>query len=130
VEPEDVVHVLGKMVEAVETGGVVLDLAVIRPKPRVECDGCVVCEFLAVELMRKADAAAAAVNALVAEGRLVEEAVHDHDVLQYFDDGPDLLAELVAPERSLPAEALPILRALHRPCRRRDRCRLRRLRVG
>jgi hypothetical protein len=61
VEPEDVVHVLGKSVEAVRPGGGVLDLQVIRPKPRIESNRRVICEFVAIELFRKADAAAAAV---------------------------------------------------------------------
>ena len=122
-------NVLGKMVEAVKPGGVVLDLQVIRPKPRVESEGQVVCEYVANELFGKADAAAAAVDALIAKERLVEEAVDDHDVLQHFDDGVDLLAELADPERSLPAGAIPILRSLRRPCNRRDHCRLRRLRI-
>ena len=122
-------NVLGKMVEAVKPGGVVLDLQVIRPKPRVESEGQVVCEYVANELFGTADAAAAAVDALIAKERLVEEAVDDHDVLQHFDDGVDLLAELADPERSLPAGAIPILRSLRRPCNRRDHCRLRRLRI-
>jgi len=124
------VHVLRNLVTAVEADGIVLDLQVIRPKPRVESDGRVVCEFVAKELLRKADAAAAAVDALVAQGRLVEEAVDDHDVLQHFDHGSDLLAELTDPELSLPADAIPVLRTLQRPCTRRDHCRLRRLRVA
>jgi hypothetical protein len=33
------VHVLRNMVEAVEPGGLVLDLQVIRPDPTVEVDG-------------------------------------------------------------------------------------------
>ena len=120
-------NVLGMMVEAVKPGGVVLDLQVIRPKPRVESGGRVVCEYLANELFRKADAAA---DALIARDRFFEEAVDDHDVLQHFDDGADLLAELTDPEQSLPAEAIPILRALRRACERRDHCRLRRLRIN
>ena len=122
--------VLGKMLEAVAPGGVMLDLQVIRPKPRIESDGLVVCELVAAELLRKADAAAAAVDALVTQGRLFEEAVDDHDVCQHFKHGADLLAELADPGRSLPADAIPVLRALRRPCTRRDRCRLRRLRIS
>jgi hypothetical protein len=124
------VNVLGKMVKAVKPGGVILDLQVIRPKPRIESDGRVVCEFVAAELLRKADAAAAAVDALVTQGRLFEEAVDDHDVCEHFDSGAELLAGLADPGRSLPADAIPELRVLPRPCTRRDRCRLRRLRIS
>jgi hypothetical protein len=129
VEPEDVVDALRNMVDAVRPGGIVLDLQVVRPKPRIESDGQVLCELVAEQLLRKADAAAAAVDAFVAEGRLVEEVVDDHAVLQHFRGGADLVASFTDPERSLPAEALPLLQALQRPCVRRDSCRLRRLRL-
>jgi hypothetical protein len=104
---------------------VVLDLQVIRPKPRIESGGRVPCELVAADLLRKADAA---VDALVARARLAEEAVDDHDVLTHFRDGAELLDNVTDPERSLPVDALPVLRALRRPCVRRDHCRLRRLR--
>jgi hypothetical protein len=39
------VHVLRSMVEAVKLGGLVLDLQAIRPNPRVEVNGRVVCEI-------------------------------------------------------------------------------------
>src|SRR3990172_6224565 len=53
------------MVDAVKTGGIVLDLQVIRPNPRVESGGRVLCEIDGEPLFRKADAATAAVDALV-----------------------------------------------------------------
>ena len=54
-EPEDVVHVLRHMVEAVKPGGLVLDLQVIRPNPVVETDGQMVCEIDGEPLFRGAD---------------------------------------------------------------------------
>ncbi len=77
-EPKDVVHVLGNMVGAVKPGGLVLDLQVIRPNPQVEVDGQFICEIDGSPRFRMADAATAAVDALVASGRLIEEAVDDH----------------------------------------------------
>ena len=56
------------MVDAVKTGGLVLDLQVIRPNPRVEVDGRFVCELDGEPLFAKADAAAAAVDAAVTAG--------------------------------------------------------------
>ena len=50
-------HVLGNMVGAVRPGGVILDLQVVRPNPRVEVDGRFVCELDGAPLFRKADAA-------------------------------------------------------------------------
>ena len=122
-------NVLDQMVEAVEPGGDVLDLQVIRPNPIVETDGRVVCEIDGEPLFRMADAATAAVDALVRTGRLIEQAVDDHDVREHFDDGPDLINAYATKRRQLPNEALPTLRALSRFCVVRERCRLRRLRV-
>ena len=76
--------VLGRMLEALHPGGVVLDLQVIRPNPRVEVDGRVVCEIDGEPLFRWADAATAAVDARIAAGDLVEEAVDDHDVRKHL----------------------------------------------
>ena len=67
-------HVLDNMVGAVKPGGMILDLQVIRPDPRVEIDGRVVCEIDGEPLFRKADAATSALDALVRAGRLVETA--------------------------------------------------------
>ena len=84
-------HVLRNMVEAVEPGGLVFDLQVIRPDPSVEVDGEVVCEIDGEPLFRTADAATAAVDALVREGRLAEQAVDDHDVRKHYSDGAELV---------------------------------------
>jgi hypothetical protein len=129
VDPEDVVHVLRNMVEAVERGGVVLDLQVIRPNPTVEAEGRVVCEIDGEPLFLWADAATAAVDALIRAGTLVEEAADDHDVRKHYDDGRDLIDDFAGKKRRLPDNALPDLRALARPCVVRERCRLRRLAV-
>jgi hypothetical protein len=121
------VHVLRNMVDAVKPGGIVLDLQVIRPNPLVEADGRVLCEIDGEPLFRYADAAAAAVDAFIAAARLVEDAVDDHDVLKHFVDGADLVDGFADSERKIPAEAIPRLRAVTRPCVTRERCRLRRL---
>jgi hypothetical protein len=129
VAPEDVVHVLRNMVEAIEPGGLVFDLQVIRPNPVVEGEGRVVCEIDGTPLFRTADAATAAVDALVATGRLVEQAVDDHDVRKHYANGLELIADFAGKARTLPAEALPALRTLDERCVVRERCRLRRLQV-
>jgi hypothetical protein len=129
VEPEDVVHVLRNMVEAVRPGGLVLDLQVIRPNPRAEAGGVLVCEFDGEPLFVQADAATAAVDALVAGGRLAEEAVDHHDVLQHYASGPDLLDDWAEKERRPIGDGAARLRATREPCVVRERCRLRRLRL-
>jgi hypothetical protein len=123
------VHVLRNMVSAVKPGGLVLDLQVIRPDPRVEVDGRLICEIDGQPLFRLADAATAAVDASIAEGRLLEEAIDDHDVRKHYRTGRDLVDDFCGKDRKLPVDAVPTLRALDRPCVVRERCRLRRLRT-
>jgi hypothetical protein len=118
------------MVEAVKPGGLVLDLQVIRPNPRVEVDARVVCEIDGEPLFRLADAAAAAVDQFVVEGRLLEEAVDDHDVRKHYRTGADLVADFASKERKLSADAVPTVRAFARPSVVLERCRLRRLRTA
>jgi hypothetical protein len=124
------VHVLSHMVNAVKPGGLVLDLQVIRPNPRVEVDGRVVCEIEGQPLFHLADAAVAAVDAAIVGGRLLEDAVDDHDVRKHYRTGADLVADFANKERKLPADAVPTVRALVHPCIVRERCRLRRLRTA
>ena len=123
-------HVLSNMVTAVTPGGLVLDLQVIRPEPRVEVDGRVICEIDGQPLFRLADAAAAAVDAAIAAGRLVDEAVDDHDVRKHYRTGADLVEDFAGKERKLPVELVPALRAERRRCSVRERCRLRFLTRG
>jgi hypothetical protein len=123
------VHVLRNMVEAVRPGGLVLDLQVIRPNPTAEVDGRVVCEIDGEPLFLTADAATAAVDALIRAGRLVEQAIDDHDVRKHYASGAELVDDFADKQRRLPNAAVPGLRALARPCAVRERCRLRRLQV-
>jgi hypothetical protein len=117
------------MVEAVRPGGLVLDLQVIWPKPFIEAGGQIVCQIDPAALFRAADAAAAAVDALVKAGRLLEEASDDHDARTHYADGAELLSDFEGKDDLFPAEMLPRLRLLTGPVARRDRCRLRRLAV-
>ena len=55
--------VLGRMIEAVKPGGLILDLQVIRPDARVELHGRLVAEIDGEAVFRCADAATAAVDA-------------------------------------------------------------------
>lgn len=127
-EPEDVVHVLRNMVDAVKPGGLVLDLQVIRPNPVVETDRRFICEIDGEPLFRGADAATAAIDALVNAGELTEQAVDDH-VRKHYASWTELVDDFAGKQRRLPEHALPPLHALTRACVVRERCRLRRLRV-
>ena len=122
-------HVLRNMVEAVKPDGHVLDLQVIRPNPTAELDGRVICEIDGEPLFHTADAATAAVDALVRAGHLLEQAVDDHDVRKHYTNGAELVADFADKRRQLPHGVLPRLRAIAQPCVVRERCRLRRLQV-
>jgi hypothetical protein len=123
------VDVLNAMIEAVEPGGLALDLHVIRPNPVVEVAGRVVCEVDGTSLFRTADAAVDAIDALIARGRLAETAGDDHDVLKHYGTGADLVDDFAGKQRNVPERAIPILRSVERACTVRERCRLRRLHV-
>jgi hypothetical protein len=123
------VYVLRNMVDAVKPGGLVLDLQVIRPNPTVETEGNVLCEIDGEPLFVGADAATAAIDALVRSHELVEQEIDDHDVRNHYTNGPDLVADFAGKKRRLPEHALSHLRALRRPCVVRERCRLRRLQL-
>ena len=120
-------HVLRNLVEAVKPGGLVFDLQVIRPNPVVEAGGWVVCEVDGEPLFEIADAATAAVDALVSAGRLIEQAIDDHDVRKHYADGAELVADFADKKRRLPGQAVPELRRFTESCAVRERCRLRRL---
>ncbi len=121
-------HVLRNMVEAVRPGGLVLDLQVIRPNPVVEAGGATICELDGRPLFRKADAACAAVDALVASGDLLEEEVDDHDVRKHYANGAELLDDWARSERRPLGDGEARVRAVTEPCATPERCRLRRLR--
>lgn len=122
-------YVLRNMVEAVGPGGLVLDLQVLRPNPTAEVDERFVCEIDGEPLFHTADAATAAVDALIRAGRLIEHAIDDHDVRTHYADGAELVDDFTDKKRQLPAAAVPRLAALEQPCAVRERCRLRRLQV-
>lgn len=122
-------NVLSRMVSAAAPGGLILDLQVIRPDPYVELDGRVVARMDGEPLFEWADAATAAVDARVAAGDLVDEAVDDHDVRKHYSDGADLVEDVAGSRRRFADEVVPMLQRIERPVLVRERCRVRRLRV-
>ena len=105
-----------------------LDLQVIRPDPVVESGGQTVCEIDGSALFATADSAAAEVDAMVAAGLLVEDAVHDHDVRKHYSSGAELVDDFADSQRSLSPQWIPRLVASGREYVVRERCRTRRLR--
>ena len=122
-------NALSRMIEAVRPGGSILDLQVIRPNPEVELNGRVIAELDGEALFRWADAAVAAVDARIRAGDLVEEAVDDHDVREYYTDGADLVEGFAGSKRRIPEEFMPTLAPIKEPLAVRESCRLRRLRA-
>jgi hypothetical protein len=104
------VDVLRKMIEAVEPGGLVLDLQVIRPNPVVEAGTEVLCEIDGEWLFAMADAATAAIDSEIAGRRLVEEAVDVHDVRKHYAGGADIVDDFAGKKRKVPLEAVRSVR--------------------
>jgi hypothetical protein len=119
---------LSQMIEAVAPRGLILDLQVIRPDPYVELYGEVIARIDGEPLFAWADAATAAIDARIAAGDLVEEAVDDHDVRKHYSEGADLVEDVGSSKRRFPDDVIPILAAIEQPLVVRERCRLRRLR--
>ena len=122
-------HVLRRLREALVPEGFVLDLQVIRPHPLVEVNDTVLCEIDGSSLFVGADAARAAVDLLIAERLLEEEAADDHDVRKHYVNGAALVDDFAPSDRKIPTEAIPRLLRLERECVVRERCRVRRLRL-
>jgi hypothetical protein len=129
VPPESVVNALSRMIDAAAPGGVILDLQVIRPDPYVELGEEVVARIDGSPLFAWADAATAAVDARIAAGDLVEEAVDDHEVRKHYSNGAELVEDVAASKRCFPAEVVPTLAAIEAPLVVREWSRVRRLRV-
>jgi hypothetical protein len=123
------VNVLSRMIAAVEPGGLILDLQVVRPDARVELKGRVIAELDDEPLFEWADAATAAVDARILAGDLVEEAVDDHEVCKHYSDGAELVDDVAGSKRRFPEEVVPRLALIAEPVLTRESCRLRRLRV-
>ncbi len=121
-------HVLRRFREAVERGGILLDLQVIRPHMRIESEGRLIYVADGSPLFEWADAARAAADLLVAEGLLVEDAADDHDVLKHYDSGADLIANWPPKQVKPSTETAAFFRAMPVECVSRERCRLRKLR--
>ncbi len=127
--PEGVVNVLSRMIEAAKPGGLILDLQVIRPDPRVDLNGRAVAEIDGEPLFRWADAATAAVDARIEAGDLVEEAVDDHEVCKHYSGGAELVKDVAGSKRRFPEEIAARVATIEAPVVTREDCRLRKLRV-
>lgn len=116
------------MLAAVVPGGLILDLQTVRPPPRVEAEGRVLCELETAEFFARADANEAILMASVREGVLALETEEYLEVLQRWPCGAELVADLQSRLRKIPGAMLPVVGAIAGECVIREPCRTRRLR--
>jgi hypothetical protein len=123
------VNALQNVIGAVVPGGTVLDLQTVRPPPRVEAEGRLVCELDAAAFYERADANDRVLLAELDGGVLLLEAEERFDVFQRWPSGAALMAALDLPRsRKLPASMRPAVEAITGECAIREACRTRRIR--
>ncbi len=128
-EPEGVVNVLRKLLQALVPGGIVVDLLSVPPPERVEVDGELVGELDNSAFFPRALAAAGALDALVLEGVLVHEHEERFPIFVRYPTGTNLFEDVAQREYTrMPAAIGPRVRAIVGPCEIRDNCLVRRFR--
>jgi hypothetical protein len=128
--PEDAVRVLRHVLQLVRRDGVVLDLTTIPPAAVVERGGVSLGALEQTAFLARAVRTEEAVDAMVAEGLLVEEARLEHDVLKHFDSRPELVDDVgQRAVTRLPQALRERLDDVDGPLVERSFCLLRRLRV-
>jgi hypothetical protein len=85
------VDALQQIHRAMATGGLVLDMQPVRPRPPVEAAGTRLGSLDMREWGRTLDAVAALIDETIAAGLFREEGRRSYDVLETFDDGPELI---------------------------------------
>ncbi len=97
-EPEGVVNVLRRLMAALVPGGVVVDLIAVPPPERVEVGGDVIGELDGSAFFPRALAAAAGLDALVAEGVLAHEREERFSIFVRYPTGADLVEDVAQRE--------------------------------
>lgn len=107
-----------------------LDLTTVPPAGSAEVGGVVLGRLDQAAFLERAALTEQAVDQLVAEGMLVEEASLSLDVLKHFDSGAEAIADMESrPVSRLPADLRAALEPVTEPVVERSWCLLRRLRV-
>ena len=128
-EPEGVVDVLRKLLQALVPGGVVVDLLSVPPPERIEVDGDVLGELDGSRFFPRALAAAAGLDMLAEEGLLVAEGEERFPVFIRYPTGPDVIEDVAQREYTrMPSALAGRLQAIQQPCAIRDNCLVRRFR--
>jgi hypothetical protein len=128
-EPEGVVDVLRHLLCSLVPGGIVVDLLSVPPPERVEVDGELLGELDGSRFFPRALAAAAGLDALVAEGVLVHEHEERFPIFVRYPTGAELVEDVAQREYTrIPAGLDRRVRAIRGPCEIRDNCLVRRFR--
>lgn len=128
--PEAAVGVLRHVHPLLEPGATVLHLTCLPVPDRIEADGRVLGELDQAAFVTALPVVESALDLLVAEGRLAEEARLEHDVLVHFASGPEALAHFeTTPRTRVPPALRALLRERDSPVAQRAGCLWRRLRA-
>jgi hypothetical protein len=128
--PEDAVRVLRHCHRLCRPDGILLDLTSVPPPAVVELDGTPLGRLDQALFLSRAATTEEAVERLIAEHLLADEASLAHDVLKHFDSGSELVADVAGRGATrVPPELVPVLEQVTRPVTERSFCLLRRLRA-
>jgi hypothetical protein len=91
---EGVVNALRQLHSALVSGGLLLDMQPVAPRPPVEGDGVRLGSLDMREWRVTVDAVAESVDRTIADGLFRQEAERHYEVLETFDDGRELVEEV------------------------------------
>ena len=128
--PEAAVGVLHNVIRMCEPGGILLHLTCAPLDAAVEVDGRQFGRLDESRFLERVARTEEAVDLLIAERRLVEEASLGHDVLKHYDTGPELIADIdERPFSHVPPALRKELAGIEGPVIERTACLFQRLRV-
>lgn len=115
-EPEGVVDVLRKLLQALVPGGVVVDLTAVPPNAQVEVDGAVLGELDGSAFFPRAEEATAGLDALAHEGLLLLEGEERLSILVRYPTGRDAVEDVEQRTYTrMPAELARRVKAIAEP---------------
>jgi alpha-D-ribose 1-methylphosphonate 5-triphosphate synthase subunit PhnL len=124
------VRVLRHARRLTKPGGLFVDLTTVPPAAVVELRHEPIGSLDQVSFLERAAQTEAAVDLLIDEGLVVEEASLQHSVLKHFDSGRELVADVAARSVTrMPAELRETIELIATPIVERSFCLIRRLRV-
>jgi hypothetical protein len=130
-EPEGVVDVLRRLLEALRPGGGVVDLLSVPPPRTVEVEGAIIGELDQTTFFPRAQAAAAGLDALAAEGVLTSGHQERFPILIRYPTGADAVEDVgQSTYTRMPHELARHLEAIPGPVVIRESCLVRTFRTS